>query len=88
MTREDILKLARVVGFHSAVLLHIYDGRDGALTDSEMADLRRIERFFRLAYEAGAAAERTACADICDQHASIEGIAQRCAAEIRARSKT
>ncbi len=34
-----------------------------------------------------AAAERTACADICDQHASIEGIAQQCAAEIRARSK-
>jgi hypothetical protein len=34
-----------------------------------------------------AAAEREACADICDQHASIEGIAQRCAAEIRARSK-
>ena len=31
--------------------------------------------------------ERTACADICDQHASIEGIAQRCAAEIRARNK-
>ena len=35
-----------------------------------------------------AAAERAACADICDQHASIEGIAQRCAAEIRARNKT
>jgi hypothetical protein len=32
-----------------------------------------------------AAAERAACADICDQHASIEGIAQKCAAEIRAR---
>jgi len=30
-------------------------------------------------------AEREACADICDQHASIEGVAQRCAAEIRAR---
>jgi len=35
-----------------------------------------------------AAAERAACADICDQHASIGGIAQRCAAEIRARNKT
>lgn len=31
--------------------------------------------------------EREACADICDQHASIEGIAQKCAAEIRARNK-
>jgi hypothetical protein len=35
-----------------------------------------------------AAAEREACADICDQHASVEGIAQRCAEQIRARSKT
>jgi hypothetical protein len=35
-----------------------------------------------------AAKERAACADICDQHASIEGIAQRCAEQIRARSKT
>jgi hypothetical protein len=34
------------------------------------------------------AAEREACADICDQHASVEGIAQRCAEQIRARSKT
>lgn len=58
MTREDILKLARVVGLHSAVLLHIYDGREGALTDQELAELQRLERFFRLAYECGAAAER------------------------------
>jgi hypothetical protein len=34
-----------------------------------------------------AAAEREACADICDQQASIEGIAQRCAAAIRARGQ-
>ena len=33
------------------------------------------------------AAEREACADICDQHASVEGIAQRCADAIRARSR-
>ena len=31
--------------------------------------------------------ERAACADICDQHASIEGIAQRCAAALRARGQ-
>ena len=34
-----------------------------------------------------AAAEREACADICDQHASVEGIAQRCAEQIRGRGK-
>jgi len=33
------------------------------------------------------AAEREACAKVCDQHASVEGIAQRCAEQIRARSK-
>ena len=32
--------------------------------------------------------EREACADICDQHASVEGIAQRCAEQIRERWKT
>lgn len=35
--------------------------------------------------EAEVLIEREACAKVCDQHASIEGIAQRCAAEIRAR---
>jgi hypothetical protein len=63
MTREDILKLARVVGLRSAVLLHIYDGKEGALTDQELAELQRLERFFRLAYESGAAAEREAISD-------------------------
>jgi hypothetical protein len=48
-----------------------------------MAHDSRIERLAALA----AAAEREACADICDQHASVEGIAQRCAEQIRARSK-
>jgi hypothetical protein len=43
----------------------------------------QAERFAALV----AAAEREACADICDQHASAEGIAQRCAAAIRARRK-
>lgn len=33
-------------------------------------------------------AEREACADICDQHASIEGIAQLCASSIRARNQS
>jgi hypothetical protein len=56
--RDDILRMAREAGLHSAVLLHIYDGREAALTDSERDELRKLERFFKLAYEAGAAAER------------------------------
>jgi hypothetical protein len=39
------------------------------------------ERFAALV----AAAEREACAEICDAEATIEGIAQRCATKIRAR---
>ncbi len=42
------------------------------------------ERFAALV----AATEREACADICDSEATIEGIAQKCAAAIRARSQT
>jgi hypothetical protein len=83
MTQDDIIRMAREVGLRSAVLLHIYKG-EGALLDSELNELRNIERFATLV----AAAEREACADICDQHASVEGIAQRCAEQIRARSKT
>jgi hypothetical protein len=32
--------------------------------------------------------EREACAKVCDEHASVEGIAQRCAEQIRVRGKT
>lgn len=42
-----------------------------------------IQRFAKRLLEI----EREACADICDQHASVEGIAQRCAEAIRARGQ-
>jgi hypothetical protein len=38
--------------------------------------------------EAEVLMEREACAKVCDEHASVEGIAQRCAEQIRARGKT
>ena len=88
MTREDILKLARVVGLHSAVLLHIYDGREGALTDQELTELQRLERFFRLAYESGAAAEREACCKIVYGQCESDNVAQRTVDAIRARGET
>ena len=44
----DIIKMAREAGLHSAVLLHLYDGREEALTDSECDELRRLERFAAL----------------------------------------
>lgn len=74
MTRDDIIRMAREAGFVE-YLLRVYRADEG------------VEHLARAAYEAGAAAEREACADICDQHASVEGIAQRCAEQIRARGK-
>jgi len=62
-------------------------GVSDQLADEAAAELRRLhhenERL-----KAEVMMEREACADICDQHASVEGIAQRCAEQIRARSKT
>ncbi len=62
MTKDDIMRMAREAGLHSAVLLRIYDDREAALCDSEIAELRKIERFSTLV----AAAEREACAKVCD----------------------
>ncbi len=48
MTREEIVAMAREAGLHSAVLLHLYAGKEAALTDSEHDELRRLERFAAL----------------------------------------
>jgi hypothetical protein len=69
MTRDNIIRMAHTANFEG------FGNGDWVCTTEE------IERFAALV----AAAEREACADICDQHASIEGISQRCADAIRAR---
>jgi len=77
---QDIIRMAREAG-----LAPIYSACDEPGVRSAYEDWdEEIERFAALV----AAAEREACADICDQHASVEGIAQRCAEQIRARGKT
>ena len=91
MTRDDIMKLAREadLDWHK----HWDDDESNRLerfavivsAAKEQELLANIRHHIVQAEERGAAAEREACADICDQHASIEGIAQRCAAAIRAR---
>jgi hypothetical protein len=48
--------MAREAGLRSAVILHFYGGKEGALCDSEIEELAQIERF------AAIVAER--CADI------------------------
>jgi hypothetical protein len=76
MDKPEALQLADELG-----------GVSDQLADEAAAELRRLhhenERL-----KAEVLMEREACADICDQHASVEGIAQRCAEQIRARGKT
>ena len=78
MTRDDVIRMAREAGIRAEPGNSFADDMYFAV----------LYRFATMAFQAGAAAEREACADICDQHASVEGIAQRCAEQIRARSKT
>ena len=81
MTKDDIMRMGREAGLHSAVLLRIYDDKEAALCDSEIAELRKIERFASLVvaninpksfmswqegYEAGVVAERAECAKLCN----------------------
>jgi len=92
MTNEDIIRMAK-----QAKLPYEYDtGRLLYLQElKRFADLVAAEERNRTwtqahwtEYEyALVKAEREACADICDQHASVEGIAERCAAAIRARGE-
>jgi len=84
----DIIKLAREAG-----AVHIHERpKELALVGNEA-----IERFFQAAYAAGAAAEREACAKVCDGKVEAEyatgkvdhnemAWAQSCAIDIRARS--
>jgi hypothetical protein len=46
--KEDIIRMAREAGLRSAVILHLYGGKEGALCDSEIEELAQIERFFHM----------------------------------------
>ena len=75
MNRDDITRMAQEAGFKPH--------HNPEMWDITIASDEAIERFFRLAYAAGRKAEQELCAQIADAHASIEGIAQDIAAEIR-----
>jgi F420-dependent methylenetetrahydromethanopterin dehydrogenase len=75
MNLEDIIRMARETGFDVN-----FDIR--AVSVEGVFINKELERFAALV----AAAEREACAKICDDEATIEGVAQRCADAIRARS--
>ena len=48
--KRTIMELAREAGLRSAVLLHMY-GKESALCDSEIEELRQLERFAELVRE-------------------------------------
>ena len=76
---KDIIRMAREAGLHSAVLLHLYDGKEAALTDSERDELRRLERFAALIR----AAEQDRCCRIVYGMAGSDNVAQRTVDAIR-----
>jgi hypothetical protein len=77
MTPKQLDAAATHLGERALRLIgHILKKHDAAVIEASIE-----------AIQAAVLAERSACADICDQHASVEGIAQRCAAEIRKRSE-
>jgi hypothetical protein len=79
MTGEEILKLAESLDISPDTYHGWLDADD-------------VERFFRIAYAAGAAAEREACARLCDARYMGDNNredmeARRCADAIRARGE-
>ena len=72
MTRDDIIRMAQ-----EASILGSFDMLQG--NQWRQDTIRELERFAALV----AAAERERNAQIADAHASVEGIAQLIAAEIR-----
>jgi hypothetical protein len=87
LIQDDIIRMARDAGF---MLVTEPDPEVGGWYECFEAE---IERFAALAYAAGAAAEREACAKVCDEHAQKrvvlehQYISKQCAAAIRARGQ-
>jgi hypothetical protein len=80
--KDDIIRMAQEAGLRSAVLLHMY-GKEDALCDSEIEELRQLERFAALV----AAAEREAIAKMVEDWDSDSADPRDIAAAIRARGQ-
>lgn len=93
MTREDIIRMAREADFG------FYDGRDaGGIPRDSLVGMRAITRFANLVEQRAAAAEREACAQVCESLIAPEyatgkvdhnerGWTELCASKIRARGE-
>ena len=80
MTRDDVIRTARETGLERIV----YTLPNGA-SDWVVPDYERLERFAALV----AAAEREACAKLCDELQDVPATEpHHCAEDIRARSES
>ena len=79
MSRDEIIRMAREAGGRQANCRETYD-----LLVMSRHD---IERLARAAYAAGAAAEREACAKVCEDMSDSDWWPTQCAAAIRARGQ-
>jgi hypothetical protein len=79
MTRDDIIRMAREAEFIALLSDEAVDGLGGVWADSEIDITDNLSRFAALV----AAAEREACAKVCDGWMHANG--NDCAAAIRAR---
>jgi hypothetical protein len=82
---RDAIDMAREAGLRSAVLLQMY-GKESALCDSEIEELRQIERLVKFVR----ADEREACAKVVEDASGTGKIISctQAAAAIRARGNT
>ena len=81
MTRDDIIRMAREAEFIALLSDEAVDGLGGVWADSEIDITDNLSRFAALV----AAAEREACAKVCDGWMHANG--NDCAAAIRARGE-
>lgn len=65
MTTDDILRMAREAGFHAETVFMTGHEPLHFVEPVSANSFAALERFFRLAYAAGAEAEREACAEVC-----------------------
>jgi hypothetical protein len=88
MTKDDVIRMAREAGFVNSDAANIYQclERFAALVAAAAKEEMLMAGNDQWLEEVRKA-EREACADICDQHATCEGTAQLCAAAIRARGQ-
>jgi len=89
MNKDDIMRMAREAGFMPTVLNHWPSEleRFANLVAAHKAEVALAEAY-RCGYEAGVAAEREACAKVCDDLIGTRAMAVHCADAIRARGTT